>query len=88
MSESPEHLFLKNQFLQIVEDFSSTKVYGYTEADRKKYDMSCIILRDWERPLVGQAMWSNEKGLDKDIRTLVTSERADIWAYVIKNTIK
>lgn len=88
MAESPEHFFLKSEFLKVLDEFSTTKIYGYTEGERKKFDMSCSIKRDWERPLVGQAMWGNESGLDKDLRTLVTTTDADIWAYVVKDSIK
>lgn len=88
MAESPEHYFLKTEFLKVLEDFSSTQIYGYSEGDRKKYDMSCSLKRDWERPLVGQTMWSHEKGIDKDLRMLLTTENADIWAYVLKDSIK
>lgn len=88
MAESPEHLFLKSEFLKVLNDFSSTKIYGYTEGNRKKFDMSCSLKRDWERPLVGQTMWGNETGLDKDLRMLVTATDADIWTYVIKDTVK
>ncbi len=88
MAESPEHLFLKSSFLKVIEDFSSTDIYGYTEGDRKKFDMSCSLKRDWERPLVGQTLWSHEAGIDKDLRMLITEEEASIWAYVMRDTVK
>lgn len=88
MAESPEHYFLKSEFLKVLEDFSATKIYGYSESDRKRYDMSCSIKRDWERPLVGQTLWGNESGIDKDVRTLVTTSEADIWAYVVRDSVK
>jgi hypothetical protein len=50
--------------------------------------MSCLLKTNWERPLVGQIMWGNEAGLDKDLRTLITTTDASIWAYVLKNTTK
>jgi hypothetical protein len=88
MAESPEHAFLETEFLQVLKNFSATSIYGYTEADRKKYDLSCILQRDWDRPLIGQALWSHEKGLDKDLRMLITSDSADIWTYILKDSIK
>ena len=61
MAESAEHTFLKGEFLNVLETFSLTSIFGYVEGDRKKYDMSCVIKRDWERPLVGQALIPQEE---------------------------
>lgn len=37
MAVLSEHLFLLKQFLKILDDFSNTGLYGYTESDRKKF---------------------------------------------------
>lgn len=88
MAESVEHLFLKDVATEILSDFSSTKLYGFTETERKKYDMSCLLERDWSRPLVGQVLWKHSDGIEKDIRTLITDKEAEIQLYVASDKVK
>lgn len=88
MAESVEHNFLSEQFLSVVEEMSRVKLYGLTEPDRKMFDFACVFQRDWRRPLVGQTLWKHSAGIDKDVRTLLSSIDADIWAYVVRDTIK
>jgi hypothetical protein len=61
MAESPEHQFLKSEATKVLEDFSCLHLYGYTETDRKKFDFSCLLERDWSRPLVGQVLWKHSQ---------------------------
>lgn len=88
MAESPEHDFLKQQANQVLDDFSNLKLYGFTETDRKKFDFSCLLQRDWRRSLVGQVLWKHEEGLDKDIRSLITDTESEIKLYIARNSIK
>lgn len=88
MAESPEHIFLSQAFLQVLAEFSRLELYGYRETDRKKFDFSCTLRRDWDRLLVGQTLWAHEKGIDKDLRTLFTQKDAHISAYVVRDTVK
>lgn len=44
MAESVEHLFLKNQFIEILKDFSNLKLYGFKETERKKFDFACLLV--------------------------------------------
>src|SRR2546421_1082138 len=88
MAEAPEHIFLSQKFLEILHDFSSLQLYGYTEAERKKFDFACDIHRDWRRVLVGQTLWKHDEGIDKDIRSLLTKSGTDILAYVIRDNVK
>ncbi|MBD1807837.1 hypothetical protein H6F98_20630 [Microcoleus sp. FACHB-SPT15] len=88
MAESPEHQFLSNKFLEVVEDFAKIKLYGYTEAERKKFDFACIFCRDWDRPLIGQTLWKHTEGIDKDIRSLLVDVESDIWAYVVRDNVR
>lgn len=88
MSESPEHAFLTEKFVEILEDFSKLKLYGFQETQRKRFDFSCLLERDWKRPLVGQTLWRHFKGMDKDIRLLITDRESEIKAYVARDTIR
>ncbi|MBD2022975.1 hypothetical protein, partial [Leptolyngbya sp. FACHB-711] len=88
MAESPEHEFLKNQANLVLNEFSSLKLYGFTETNRKTFDFSCLLNRDWSRPLVGQVLWKHIEGLEKDIRTLLADTESEIKVYVASDTIK
>lgn len=88
MAVSPEHLFLSQQFLKILEDFSNTGLYGYTESDRKRFDFTCVLKRDWSRPLIGQTLWKHSEGIDKDIRTMILDKESEIQIHVARDTIK
>jgi hypothetical protein len=88
VAEAPEHAFLSKKFLEIIETFSKSEVYGYTEASRKKFDFACDIQRDWSRPLVGQTLWKHQEGVDKDIRSMVLEPDTDIWAYIVRDNVK
>ena len=88
MAETDEHRFLSEKFLEIIETYSKSEVYGYTEASRKKFDFACNIQRDWSRPLVGQTLWKHQEGVDKDIRSMVLETDTDIWAYIVRDTVK
>ncbi len=88
MAEAREHGFLSRAFLEVLEEFSQLKLYGYTEAERRKFDFACVLKRDWDRPLVGQTLWKHTKGVDKDLRLLLTEPKADIWPYIARDNIK
>lgn len=88
MPESPEHLFLKSEFNNVLESFSKLKLYGFTETGRKKFDLSCLLERDLSRPLAGQVLWKNNQGIDKDIRTLLTDRHSEIKVYITNDTIR
>jgi hypothetical protein len=88
MAEAPEHVFLSQKFLEVLQNFSKLRLYGYTEADRKKFDFACVLQRDWKRPLIGQTLWKHSEGIDKDIRMMLAETESDIWAYVARDTVK
>jgi len=88
MPESDEHVFLGQTFLSIVEDFSKLALYGYSEAERRKFDFACTLTRDWQRALVGQTLWSSRSGMDKDIRSFLGDSQSRIWAYIVRDDIK
>ena len=79
---SPEHEFLSSQVGESLERFSRLQLYGITESERRKFDYSATLLRDLSRPLVAQVAWKHFKGIDKDVRTLLTSE-ASIKLYLV-----
>ena len=88
MAESVEHSFLKNVATEILSDFSNSRLYGFKETERKKFDMSCMLERDWSRPLVGQVLWRHAEGIEKDIRTLLSDQESEIQLYVASDTVK
>lgn len=87
MAESPEHEFLSQTFLEVVEELSRVRLYGLLEPDRRTFDFACVFQRDWSRPLVGQTLWKHSSGIDKDIRTLLATSDADVWAYIARDTV-
>jgi hypothetical protein len=88
MAEAPEHVFLSNKFLEVLQRFSKSELYSYTEAERKKFDFACNLTRDWNRLVVGQTLWKHTEGVDKDIRTMLTDSNADIWTYIVRHNVK
>ncbi len=88
MAESPEHEFLKTHFNHVLQDFSALKLYGFTETDRKRFDFSCLLERDWTRPLAGQVLWRHTDGIDKDIRTLLMDTDSEIKVYLASDTVR
>ncbi|WP_262285493.1 hypothetical protein [Micromonospora sp. MA102] len=88
MAESAEHQFLSECVTDILNRLSQTNLYAYVEAERRKFDFACELLRDWSRPLVGQTLWSHPAGIDKDVRTMLLDANAEICVYVAKDTIQ
>ena len=88
MAESPEHDFLKTHFSRVLQDFSALKLYGFTETDRKRFDFSCLLDRDWSRPLAGQVLWRHTEGIEKDVRTLLTDTQSEIKVYLASDTVR
>jgi len=86
MSESPEHRFISETFLSALETFSASRLYRYSEADRKALDFACGIERDWRRVLAGQTLWRHSEGIAKDLLYLLSEDQADIVAYVARHT--
>ncbi|MBW3516832.1 hypothetical protein KO537_19275 [Shewanella sp. NKUCC01_JLK] len=86
--ESVEHSFLKNIAIEILNNFSNSRLYGFTETERKKFDLSCMLERDWSRPLVGQVLWRHSDGIEKDIRTLLSDQESEIQLYVASDKVK
>lgn len=88
VAQSPEHAFLSQTMLDVLDRFSATELYGYREAQRAKFDFACRLVRDWERALVGQTLWSHDAGVDKDLRTLLADEQAAISVYVARDDVR
>ncbi|MDN7513814.1 hypothetical protein QZM67_01535 [Burkholderia sp. AU45251] len=88
MAESAEHLFLKQTFLTVLKRFSRIDLYGFCETDRKLFDFSCLVERDWERPLVGQVLWGHTDGIEKDVRSLLHDDGAEITPYIVRDSVK
>ena len=88
VAESAEHQFLSQCVTGVLSQLSRTNLYAYVEAERRKFDFACELLRDWSRPLVGQTLWSHTAGVDKDLRTMLLDPDAEICAYVARDTVK
>jgi hypothetical protein len=88
MAESAEHQFLKSEATRVLAEFSKLRLYGYTETDRKKFDFSCLLERDWTRPLVGQVLWKHAAGIDKDLRTLLFDSESEIRLYIARDEVE
>ncbi len=88
MAESVEHKFLSHCVTGVLSELARTNLYAYVEAERRKFDFACEILRDWSRPLVGQTLWNHTAGVDKDLRTMLLDADAQICAYVARDTVK
>jgi hypothetical protein len=85
MSESPEHRFISETFLSALETFSASRLYTYSEADRKALDFACSLERDWRRVLAGQTLWKHSEGIAKDLLHLLSENQAAIVAYVARH---
>jgi len=88
VAESAEHQFLSQCTTEVLSKLAHTRLYAYVEAERRKFDFACELLRDWSRPLVGQTLWSHVEGVDKDIRTMLLDPDAEICVYVARDTMK
>jgi hypothetical protein len=88
MTESAEHQFLSQCVTATLSRLAATNLYAYVEAERRKFDFACELLRDWSRPLVGQTLWNHTAGVDKDLRTMLLDPDAEVCAYVARDTVK
>jgi hypothetical protein len=88
VSESPEHQFLSHCVTDTLNGLARSRLYAYTEAERRKFDFAGELLRDWSRPLVGQTLWSHTAGVDKDLRSMLLDVDAEICVYVARDTVK
>jgi hypothetical protein len=88
VAESAEHQFLSQCVTGVLDDLSRTNLYAYVEAERRKFDFACELVRDWSRPLVGQTLWNHTAGVDKDLRTMLLDPDAEICAYVARDTVR
>lgn len=67
---------------------SRSRLYGYREADRRTFDFACGLMRDWERTVAGQTLWKHVEGVDKDVRTMLADDEAEICLYVAQDTTR
>jgi hypothetical protein len=88
VAEPAEHQFLSERVTDVLSDLSRTRLYAYVEAERRKLDFACELLRDWSRPLVGQTLWNHAAGVDNDLRTTLLDPETEIRAYVARDTVK
>ncbi|MGI5197747.1 hypothetical protein ACQEVY_29645 [Streptomyces sp. CA-288835] len=85
MASSREHDFLSATALRIMEDASKSRLFGYTEGQRKLFDFSCDLKRDWSKVVAGQTLWKHGgDGIDKDIRTFLNEEDIHAAVYIAR----
>src|ERR1700754_2399101 len=85
MAVRSEHQFISDSLDKIIKEFSNRSLFGITESQRRTFDYSCILLRDFSRPLISQVLWGHTEGIEKDIRTRVHDSFASIKVYVVKD---
>jgi hypothetical protein len=88
MAESPEHAYLSQTFLAVLNNFSRSQLYTYRESDRGKFDVACMLTEAWNCVLNGQTLWKHTEGIDKDLRTLLVASDAPLVTYVARDTTK
>jgi hypothetical protein len=88
MALTPEHQFISTSIDVIINKYSKASLFGVNESQRRTFDYSCILLRDFSRPLVSQVMWGHAKGVEKDLRTLLHDKEALIKLYIVKDNIR
>ncbi|MGW1875916.1 hypothetical protein [Streptomyces sp. NPDC001975] len=86
MASSAEHDFLSNAALQIMESASRSKLFGYTEGQRKLFDFSCDLKRDWSKIIIGQTLWKHGgDGIEKDLRTFLNEKDVAAAVYIARH---
>ncbi|MEU9222908.1 hypothetical protein AB0D40_00790 [Streptomyces massasporeus] len=86
MAESPEHIFLSGAALQIMESASNSTLFGYREGQRKRFDFSCDLKKDWSKVVAGQTLWGHGgDGIDKDLRTLLHEQDIAAAVYIARH---
>ncbi|MYT13347.1 MULTISPECIES: HTH domain-containing protein [unclassified Streptomyces] len=72
--------------MDVLEGMSNTGLYAFKETDRKKFDFTCDLVRDWSRLISGQTLWKHSEGIDKDLRILLSDDESKITLYVARDT--
>ncbi|MFD7813225.1 hypothetical protein ACFV6E_09825 [Streptomyces sp. NPDC059785] len=89
MPSSPEHDHISRMALRIMEEASRSTLFGYTEGQRKLFDFSCELKRDWSKAVVGQTLWKHSgDGIDKDLRTFITEQDVSAAIYIARDESK
>lgn len=89
MATSPEHEFLSKTALHIMESASKSRLFGYLEGQRKLFDFSCDLTRDWSKVVAGQTLWQHGgDGIDKDLRTFVNEDDIHAAVYIARHESK
>ncbi|MFH8340337.1 hypothetical protein [Streptomyces sp. AM6-12] len=89
MAVSPEHIYLSDAALRIMESASNSGLFGYTEGQRKLFDFSCDLKQDWSKVIVGQTLWGHGgDGIDKDLRILLNERDVAAAVYIARHESK
>jgi hypothetical protein len=88
MAESPEHAFLSATMLDLMVESAKCDLFVCRESERKRFDFSCNVTRDWTRAISGQTLWKHDRdGIDKDLRTLLTDDDSLATVYVARDSV-
>jgi len=85
MPASAEHEYVTTCFNEIVTDLSRVDVYTYENVERQAFDFSCTMRVNLSRAVVGQTLWKHASGIEKDIRTLLFEDTAEIKVYLVRS---
>jgi hypothetical protein len=88
MGDSAEHTFICTSLDRALSAYSTTRLLGIREVQRRSFDYGCVLLRDFSRPLVSQVLWSHHEGIEKDIRTLLFDATSSLKLYFVRDTVR
>lgn len=88
MMVSPEHEFVRAESLSAAADLARSEIFGYSEAERGRFDFACLLTQHKERAVIGQTLRSHAAGIDKDLSSLLQDQADSLPVYLHSFTPK